>query len=552
MGSSYPNYEMDLVEATKVLLNRIKNLEPHIAGKVLGAILMVNGERDVIRYACAPDLYLKNLVNNTKLQLELQPELLSNSSVSASPTPSIPINPAPVSDVSLNYLPFSPNGSRLYSSMNNVRAQTPYWDLQQPLAPETQSILSSTYSSYADSVSEDFCLQNQGQTFGFDDLLDPMNGGFPGNHRSASLSDLPLKTCHYFSKGCCRHGSNCRYIHGPDNSLSTVFSPNELGADDHIFSPGALEKLDREISELLKSRRGNPVSIASLPMLYHEMYRKTLQADGAHGQHDVILAEDALKYSLDNRNERNDPGQIVSGSRQIYLTFPPESTFTEEDVSDYFGSNFGAVEDVRIPCQQKRMFGFVTFGSADAVKAALAKGNPHYVCGSRVLVKPYREKSKPIDRKYMDKNDHGMYNPGNYLELEHDFLPMPRCEAPRFRRQLIKEQEQDLELHRHLSQLQLERKSIFTRHMAGYGNGNGNGNGNGIGNGMEELYALDVHSKIPNAEQYYMMDAFNNCTISDDRSNHLRSDYTDNESQLNLPESPFAPSTMGNSISKLI
>lgn len=49
----------------------------------------------------------------------------------------------------------------------------------------------------------------------------------------------------------------------------------------------------------------------------------------------MILSEDAAKY-MDIRSERNDPGPIVSGSRQIYLTFPAESTFTEEDVSNYF------------------------------------------------------------------------------------------------------------------------------------------------------------------------------------------------------------------------
>lgn len=49
----------------------------------------------------------------------------------------------------------------------------------------------------------------------------------------------------------------------------------------------------------------------------------------------MILAEDAPKY-MDFFSDRNDPGPIVSGSRQIYLTFPAESTFTEEDVSVYF------------------------------------------------------------------------------------------------------------------------------------------------------------------------------------------------------------------------
>lgn len=63
-----------------------------------------------------------------------------------------------------------------------------------------------------------------------------------------------------------------------------------------------------------------------------------------------------------------------------------------------FYSKFGPVQDVRIPCQQKRMFGFVTFVYAETVKQILAKGNPHFVCGARVLVKPYREKSRLVDR----------------------------------------------------------------------------------------------------------------------------------------------------------
>lgn len=64
-----------------------------------------------------------------------------------------------------------------------------------------------------------------------------------------------------------------------------------------------------------------------------------------------------------------------------------------------FWSIFGPVQDVRIPYQQKRMFGFVTFVLPETVKAILAKGNPHFVCDSRVLVKPYKEKGK-IPEKY--------------------------------------------------------------------------------------------------------------------------------------------------------
>eukprot|EP00850_Spirogloea_muscicola_P023856 SM000396S15200 [mRNA] locus=s396:51663:53258:+ [translate_table: standard] len=82
-----------------------------------------------------------------------------------------------------------------------------------------------------------------------------------------------------------------------------------------------------------------------------------------------------------------------SSSRQIYLTFPAESSFSEEDVTTHFRA-YGPVQDVRIPYQQKRMFGFVTFVYPATVRAILAEGNPHYICGARVLVKPYREKGK--------------------------------------------------------------------------------------------------------------------------------------------------------------
>ncbi|RRT42808.1 hypothetical protein B296_00048913 [Ensete ventricosum] len=60
-------------------------------------------------------------------------------------------------------------------------------------------------------------------------------------------------------------------------------------------------------------------------------------------------------------------------------------------------SIYGPVQDVRIPYQQKRMFGFVTFVYPETVKLILAKGNPHFVCDSRVLVKPYKEKGKVPD-----------------------------------------------------------------------------------------------------------------------------------------------------------
>lgn len=64
---------------------------------------------------------------------------------------------------------------------------------------------------------------------------------------------------------------------------------------------------------------------------------------------------------------------------------------------------YGMVQDVRIPYQEKCMFGFVTFAYQKTVKLILAKGNPHYICDARVLVKPYKEKDK-VPNKFRHVN----------------------------------------------------------------------------------------------------------------------------------------------------
>ncbi|GMH24377.1 hypothetical protein Nepgr_026220 [Nepenthes gracilis] len=574
---------MDFNDSTKAVFDRIQKIEPENATKIMGYLfLRDNVEREMIRLAFGPDKLILELVQEAKLQLAS----ISKHRVSSPHSPSVPISELP-----LQYTCFSPNSTRPFPSPATFRVPaTPYWEPQ--LNNEQQPMLNSDYApfGYPDAGAEEYQLPNHHpQILSSVDQVDPVGAGigeYPADYyypegalgfidartcwRSPSLPEFPAKTCHYYVKGFCKHGSNCRYWHGHSATENfSVFGTNlnDLGGEDHVFSPRSLEKLELEITELLKSRRGSPVSIASLPMLYYEKYGKTLQAEGyltesqrhgragysltkllarlngiqlidrPHGQHSVVLAEDASKYNIENHSERKDPGPIVSGSRQIYLTFPAESTFTEEDVTNYF-SSFGHVEDVRIPCQQKRMFGFVTFASANIVKTVLAKGNPHFVCGARVLVKPYREKSKLIERKYMEKNEHSMYYSGNYWGLEPDYHSTKRgFEAPRFlRRQLMEEQEQALELERRrLSELQLGQKQAYNLPSLSYG--------------MEELNAIEDHSKLAIND---LVNVLSSSSSGDDGSRHLMLNYSDHESQgINLPGSPFA-SPLASSISTVI
>ncbi|KAH6837040.1 CCCH-type zinc fingerfamily protein with RNA-binding domain-containing protein [Perilla frutescens var. hirtella] len=209
----------------------------------------------------------------------------------------------------------------------------------------------------------------------------------PFHRRSSSVNDAAFlsnmeegggfgwRPCMYFARGFCKNGSSCKFLHG-DGDAAEVGSPGKSG---------------NGFDDLLRMKA---------------LQQQRLAVMASRGQHHF-----AYNKCMDflNENPRNDffpmglGAGVSSSSRQIYLTFPADSTFKEEDVSGYF-SMFGPVQDVRIPFQQKRMFGFVTFVYPETVKLILAKGNPHFVCDSRVLVKPYKEKGKVAEKKQQQQH----------------------------------------------------------------------------------------------------------------------------------------------------
>nr|XP_043606631.1 zinc finger CCCH domain-containing protein 18-like isoform X2 [Erigeron canadensis] len=442
---------MEAFEAAKVVYNRILETESEtITRKIIGYIyLLDHADREMIRLAFGPDNLIQTLIQKAKIELNLGPK----------PVPSPPISPSlQPGPIFQSHRPFSTPSALQIPHPMPLQYHDNFIGLGDQFDPFSRDMTSFPENGYSP------------------------DGSFGLRGRKGGNS---TKICHYFSRGHCKHGSYCKFLHA--QSMSD-FNLTEFIEDQAAFSPGSLEKLEFEITEILKSRRGNPISIASLPMIYYERYGRTLQAEGyltesqrhgkagysltkllarlrnsirlidrPHGQHAVVLAEDASRY-MENRFERNStsPGPIVSGSKQIYLTFPAESTFSEDDVADYFG-NFGPVQDVRIPCQQKRMFGFVTFHNYETVQMVLSKGNPHYVCGARVLVKPYREKCKLFDRKYFEKLEGPIYDHSQHLDMDLDF--QARLEPSRmFGRQLVDEHELAIQLEMtRLSQVQLTR-----------------------------------------------------------------------------------------------
>ncbi|XP_051125105.1 zinc finger CCCH domain-containing protein 18-like [Andrographis paniculata] len=561
---------MDASEAAKVVLDKLSRLEPeHVAKKIVGFMCFLGyTDQDMIRIALGPDSLIHDLIQKAKTATFLTPAPSISPPISPTmnPNPSLPdptfqfcshfssaASPRPVPmfrrlDSCWDHPIRNPGGVKLLPYADYMGLE----DQMEVVKPMPSGFLNDFYSPEA--------------AFG--------GMGVRGNRISTGPVDYPVKTCHYYSKGYCKHGNSCRYLHGesfPESYPAPMFCPNLYeGGDDQAFSPGSLEKLEVEIVELLKSRRGNPLSIASLPMLYYEKYGKTLQAEGyltesqrhgkagysltkllarlrnsirlidrPHGQHAVVLTEDAPKY-MDVRGERNEPGHIVNGSRQIYLTFPAESTFTEEDVSDYF-SSYGPVQDVRIPCQQKRMFGFVTFERADTVKEILSKGNPHYVCGARVLVKPYREKSKLIERKYMERFDHPAYYNPHRIDFEQELQAVGWEPSRLFRRQ---QQRDELEHALELETMRLSQLNMRSKPFAAQAT-------------LPDVYSSQtraVQSNFPSAERYnYLLDVLNSSSTRDDHPEYPANTCGDQENAqgLNLPDSPFAPA-VASSISAVI
>ncbi|KAG2646458.1 hypothetical protein PVAP13_2KG511000 [Panicum virgatum] len=105
--------------------------------------------------------------------------------------------------------------------------------------------------------------------------------------------------------------------------------------------------------------------------------------------HYIVPVEDPPKY-LDHSSKLGVPS-ARSDPNQIYVVFLPESKFTEEDVLNYF-SQYGTVNNVRIPPQGRRMYGFVSFQDPGTAERILSESTPHFICGDQVHVKAYKEK----------------------------------------------------------------------------------------------------------------------------------------------------------------
>ncbi|XVF04769.1 hypothetical protein REPUB_Repub05bG0113700 [Reevesia pubescens] len=420
---------MDFYDTTNVLFSKIKILDTENASKIMGYILIQDlADRDLLRLAFGPETLLQSLVLKAKAHLGLSSSTFSthlnpisrpnssNSNNSQNPLP--PSSPTVIPrngflDFSKKLPSWSPSSSPKSSpflSYENIRSGS-------LLVPPPKT---------GDNNTTDLIDENQmSDYFSFlNDSSSSKNEDFVGHRRSFSASDACFgtaeeaagfgglmggyRTCLYYAKGFCKNGDNCKFSHGVGGLADNVDANGVI-----VGSPSKIDLLYHQHEEITRMRAAahhqrlaaaQLMASVSSPLPYERNMNLLLQHQtDAQRAAALMLGEEICKFSQ-GQSERNGfltmglAEKANSASKQIYLTFPADSTFKDEDVSNYF-SMFGLVQDVRIPYQQKRMFGFVTFVHPETVKLILARGNPHYICDSRVLVKPYKEKGKVPDKR---------------------------------------------------------------------------------------------------------------------------------------------------------
>ncbi|KAL6893476.1 hypothetical protein ACP4OV_007574 [Aristida adscensionis] len=496
---------MDFPELAKLAFSRVQKVEPENVGKILGCILLREPDEDeMVQLAYGTDAALLAKIDDAKATLaaiyarcsaQQQHHHHHHHQVASAHRDAAAAGYHPAAGVRHHFSPAAeafgfqywpdaapvPAAAKAQQEFAAAHALVDAAAADGHYALQNQNGLDDHHHHHYDAVGGYFYADNAFQNDGGAGA----GGGLPASRAPAGRRQNGLsarRPCHYFLKGVCKNGQNCHYSH------HQVYSDGFVD-DSHPgngTTPGSLETLELEITELLNSRRGQPVSIASLPTLYGEKYGKGLQADGyltesqrhgkagysltkllsrlnkirvierPHGQHSVVLAEDAARYTEFRGERGGDMGSAPASSHQIYLTFPAESIFSEEDVSKYFGQ-YGPVRDVRIPCQERRMFGFVSFQNSETVSTILMRRNPHFIRGSRVLVKPYREKSKCIERTYVDKMKPMHYYPTRLYEIDPEFYPEFDAPSRIMRKQLAEKRERLLEFEqRGLAGMRLE------------------------------------------------------------------------------------------------
>lgn len=198
---------MEVTECTRIVLNQIEKYEPENATKIMGYLLLNHTYEEILGYALGSDKKIISLILEAKSYLTSAPKCV------------IPPQFAPqCAPFPVAFTPQVPPPIGLAPFYGNSQLSIPHNMIAQP-------------------------------------NLTQLNPNFG--------TDLAQVCQYYLSKGYCKSGARCRFVH-----------------DSNFVPVGDWVRLEMEIREILLSRGRIPLSIALLPMVYQERYGKVLQAEG--------------------------------------------------------------------------------------------------------------------------------------------------------------------------------------------------------------------------------------------------------------------------------
>ena len=165
----------------------------------------------------------------------------------------------------------------------------------------------------------------------------------------------------YYARGYCKNGSSCRFLHGvPEDDAAeremavmrakalAAAPPPQLMASAYPFSPSpkggvSLSFLLQQHQQQSETQRCHFYPAAPrhkgcilFPVSCPFCFLRVCCSRAAAAAGMLLGGEDMHRFPV--RSPRMDRGDLIASpaARQIYLTFPADSTFSEEDVSNYF------------------------------------------------------------------------------------------------------------------------------------------------------------------------------------------------------------------------
>ncbi|XP_051140095.1 zinc finger CCCH domain-containing protein 18-like isoform X2 [Andrographis paniculata] len=303
---------MDKSELSMMLFQRIQKLDPKHVSKIMGYLLLKDqSEVDMIHHAPAPDNVIQSLIENIKQELCVPPK---------PPVPAYVLTALNCPTKFSPSLPWFPASSAGFS--HEIAQQVP----QAPTGQQQQ---------VTPLVNQLGCHKATGLNLNVQSYVPQA----VKHHQASSLDMYPHSSdqlsapiCENYSKGYCEHCGDCKFLHLlklQNGKFMIINQPKGVADNSTSSSDRYTLQLEEQFVEILKIRRGIPVPLSCLPILYHDKYCKSLPVQAC------------MKEPHKLRKICCTLTELIRQMKSIKVTdkwHGMESTILEDDLSTYLKS----------------------------------------------------------------------------------------------------------------------------------------------------------------------------------------------------------------------